>query len=85
VIGAAVLLAGICSKTAQCQTYRMATITDNLENIASYAADFYASSKYGKRLAVTPSAGPGSLRVTTEIGDICDPQWGAGQRHLPRE
>src|SRR5215471_8717348 len=69
-IGAAVLLAGFCSETAQCQTPTAATITIDLENCVSYQADFYDPSKYGKNLPVTPSAGAGSLGVTTEIGDI---------------
>jgi len=53
-IEAAVLLAGICSKTAQCHTSTMATITVDLDYLVSYEADFYASSKYGTRRAVTP-------------------------------
>jgi hypothetical protein len=66
----AVLLAGFCSETAPCQTPAAATLTIDLENCVSYQADFYDPSKYGKSLAVTPSAGAGSLGVTTEIGDI---------------
>jgi hypothetical protein len=58
------------SSLAQGQAPTAATITIDLENCVSYQADFYDPSKYGKNLAVTPSAGAGSFGVTTEIGDI---------------
>jgi hypothetical protein len=69
-IEVAVLLAGFCSETAPCQIPAAATLTIDLENCVSYQADFYDPSRYGKSLAITPSAGAGSLGVTTEIGDI---------------
>jgi len=69
-IGTLVLSLTAWSNLAPCQAPAAATITIDLENVVVYQVDFYDPSKYGKTPAVTPSAGAGSLGVTTEIGDI---------------
>lgn len=69
-IGTLVLSLTASYNLAQGQSPSAATITIDLENAVSYQADFYDPSKYGKNPNVTPSAGPGSFGVTTEVGDI---------------